>query len=234
MTDRRANILESGRAGALARAQRVASALFDRIARELIRPGITESRLAHEIIELGRREFGLHTHWHKRIVRAGANTLAIYSDNPPDLVIGEDDLVFIDLGPVFEAWEADFGRTYVLGSDPVKQRLCADVERAFDIGKRHFQQNPGITGAELFAFLKAQARRDGWEFGGVIAGHWVGEFPHKDIPEYPRDGIADDQHQVPMRGLDSRGREQHWILEIHYVDRARRVGAFREQLLTVD
>lgn len=233
MDPRPANPAESERADALAQAQHVASAFFERIARELIRPGISESQLAHRIVEMGRREFGLHTHWHKRIVRAGPNTLAIYSDNPPDLVIGEDDLVFIDLGPVFEAWEADFGRTYVLGSDPLKHRLCADVDRAFEIGKRHFQSNPDITGAELFAFLKAQARRDGWAFGGIIAGHWVGEFPHKDIPEYPRDGIADEKHHLPMRGRDSRGREQHWILEIHYVDRARRIGAFREELLTL-
>lgn len=224
---------EAERAARLLRAQQVASDFFDQIARDLIRPGVTESRLAHEIIELGRREFGLQTHWHKRIVRAGPNTLAIYNENPPEVVIGEDDLVFVDLGPVFEAWEADFGRTFVLGDDPLKHRLRDDCLRAFDIGKRHFQAHPAMTGAELFAFLKEQARRDGWEFGGIIAGHWVGEFPHKDIPEYPRDGIADQNHHVPMRGRDSRGCEQHWILEIHYVDRARGIGAFCEELLTV-
>ena len=70
--------------------------------------------LTRDIAELGRREFGIERNWHKRIVRAGPNTLAPYDDNPPDLLIGEDDILFLDLGPVFEAWEADFGRTYVL------------------------------------------------------------------------------------------------------------------------
>jgi Xaa-Pro dipeptidase len=32
-------------------------------------------------------------------------------------VIGDDDIVFCDFGPVSEEWEADFGRTFVLGSD---------------------------------------------------------------------------------------------------------------------
>jgi Xaa-Pro aminopeptidase len=227
------SIDETERANRLLRAQAVARHFFDRIAAELIRPGVTESHLAHEIIALGRREFGLQTHWHKRIVRAGINTLAVYNENPPEVVIGEDDLVFVDLGPVFEDWEADFGRTFVLGDDPLKHRLCDQVLRAFNTGKRHFQAHPDITGAALFDFLRAQARRDGWEFGGIIAGHWVGEFPHKGIPEYPKEGIADAHHHRPMRALDSRGREQHWILEIHYVDRARCIGAFCEELLTL-
>jgi hypothetical protein len=38
-------------------------------------------------------------------------------------------------GPVFDAWEADFGRTYALGSDPHKQRLIADLAGVFARGK---------------------------------------------------------------------------------------------------
>lgn len=224
---------EADRVAGLMQAQRVAAGFFDRIAQDLIRPGITESRLAHQIIELGRREFGLQTHWHKRIVRAGANTLAVYNENPPDRAIGEDDLVFIDLGPVFEAWEADFGRTYVLGSDPLKRRLCEDVVRAFADGVRYFQAHPDITGAELFAYLKTLAREYGWECGGIIAAHWVGEFPHKTWPDYPSAGIANEHHHLPMHGQDARGRQQHWILEIHFVDRVRQIGAFHEELLTI-
>jgi len=59
--------------------------------------------------------YGITTYWHKRIVRAGKNTFLPYADNPPDLFIGDDDILFVDLGPVFEQWEADFGRTFVIG-----------------------------------------------------------------------------------------------------------------------
>jgi hypothetical protein len=34
--------------------------------------------------------------------RGGRNTLAPFDENPPDLIVGEDDIVFLDLGPVFE------------------------------------------------------------------------------------------------------------------------------------
>jgi hypothetical protein len=36
-----------------------------------------------------------------------------------------------------------------------------------------------------------------------------------------------------MRSLDNKGQEQHWILEIHFVDRERQSGGFYEELLTV-
>ncbi|KAG5956298.1 hypothetical protein E4U58_006675, partial [Claviceps cyperi] len=42
---------------------------------------------------------------------------------PPDRMIEEDDILIVDLGPVFEAWEADFGRTFVLGSDAGRLKL---------------------------------------------------------------------------------------------------------------
>jgi Xaa-Pro aminopeptidase len=74
----------------------------------------------HSIRELAAELLGVERHWHKRVVRAGPNTLEPYAENPPDRILADDDIVFLDVGPVFEQWEADFGRTYVLGDDPVK------------------------------------------------------------------------------------------------------------------
>ncbi|MDR3415211.1 MAG: M24 family metallopeptidase [Nevskia sp.] len=224
---------ESRRAAALLDAQRKAAALFERISRELIRPGITEARLTREIAELGRREFGIERNWHKRVVRAGLNTLSPYDENPPDLCIGEDDIVFVDLGPVFEDWEADFGRTYVLGDDPDKHRLCRDISAAFAEGKRYFQESPDITGSELYRYAQQLAAQGGWEYGGPIAGHLVGEFPHKSMPLDRATCYADAGNHTPMRGLDPLGRARHWILEIHFVDRRRGIGGFYEELLTI-
>jgi Xaa-Pro dipeptidase len=36
-----------------------------------------------------------------------------------------------------------------------------------------------------------------------------------------------------MRSLDDDAHVRQWILEIHFVDRARRIGGFYEELLTV-
>jgi|ERR1700690_1854139 hypothetical protein len=39
---------------------------------------------------------------------------------------------------------------------------------------------------------------------------------------------------VCLREPDADGRQRHWILEIHFIDRQRRIGGFFEELLTVD
>src|ERR1700761_1734157 len=75
--------------------------------RGLIVPGKTEKELNDEVVELARKQFGIEKFWHKKIVRAGANTMQPYSGDPPDLVIQQDDLVILDFGPIFDGWEAD-------------------------------------------------------------------------------------------------------------------------------
>jgi hypothetical protein len=60
--------------------------------------------------------------------------------------------VFFDFGPVFEDWEADLGRTYVLGNDPIKARIRQDIEEAWHVAKAHFMATPDITGAALYRF----------------------------------------------------------------------------------
>jgi Xaa-Pro dipeptidase len=50
--------------------------------------------------------------------------------------------------------------------------------RQFEKVKRHFEANPAITGAQLYAFACASAKVAGWKFGGKITGHIVAEFPH--------------------------------------------------------
>src|SRR5262245_2905846 len=130
---------ETLRIAELRKAQNRASELFKEIeTRKLIRPGVTERALNEEIFSLAKESFGTTTHWHKRIVRAGPNTLLPYDENPPERTIEADDILFLDLGPVFEQWEADFGRTFVLGSDPRKLKLRDDSVRAFALGKKYF------------------------------------------------------------------------------------------------
>ena len=227
--------LEQQRVTELRIAQTNAERLFREIeARGLIRPGITESRLNEDIYELAKEMYGITTYWHKHIVRAGRNTLAPYAENPPDLTIGEDDILFLDLGPVFENWEADFGRTFVIGSDPRKLKLRDDVGAAFAQGKRYFQQTPGITASQFFAYVVSLAHKSGWEFGGQIAGHLIGQFPHERIAGDKVTLYVHPDSHLPMRSAGEKGQKRHWILEIHFVDRERQIGGFFEELLTVD
>jgi Xaa-Pro dipeptidase len=226
--------LEQRRAKELLEAQTKAETLFHEIgARGLIRAGITETCLNGEIYALANELYGITKYWHKRIVRAGKNTLLPYDENPPDLTLGEDDILFLDVGPVFEEWEADFGRTFVLGSDPLKHKLRHDVGQAFADGKKFFNESPNLTGSEFFSYIVSLAERSGWEFGGRIAGHLIGQFPHEKIADDKVTLYVHPKSHLPMRSVDERGQMRHWILEIHFVDREHEIGGFFEELLTV-
>jgi Xaa-Pro dipeptidase len=225
---------EETRAAELLEAQSKAVQLFNQIeARELIRPGITEKDLNADIYALAKDMYGINTYWHKRIVRAGSNTLLPYAENPPDLTLGTDDILFLDLGPVFEQWEADFDRTFVLGSDPLKYKIQQDVGHAFAQGTRYFNETPDITSSELFSYARSMAEEFGWEFGGPIAGHLIGQFPHERIAGDKVTLYVHPDSHLPMRSVDEKGQKRHWILEIHFVDREHRIGGFYEELLSV-
>jgi Xaa-Pro dipeptidase len=225
---------EEAIAAGLVDAQEKAQKLFDEVeAQRLIRPGVAETEINESIYALAGKMYGISRYWHKRIVRAGRNTLAPYDENPPDLTVTEDDIVFLDLGPVFEEWEADFGRTFVVGSDPLKRQLCRDIEQGFAKGKKHFHEHPDITAAELYEFAKRLAEDAGWEYGGPIAGHLIGVFPHEKIAGDKISLYVHPKNHLRMRTPDAEGRKRHWILEIHFVDRVREIGGFYEELLTI-
>lgn len=226
--------IEQRRSAALADAQAKAAALFAEIERQgLLRPGASETAISKDIFRLSRDKFNAGRHWHKRVIRAGINSTLPYQAEPPERVLEADDIVYVDLGPIFEEWEADFGRTFVIGNDPGKQQIARAAEAGFQEGKAYFKSKPDITGAELHRKATEIAARGGWDFGNSHAGHTVGEFPHEKI-----DGdritlyIHPENHQ-PLRSLNAEGKQRHWILEIHLVDKGKRYGAFFEELLTV-
>jgi len=219
---------------ALAAAQRKAENLFAAITQSgLIRPGILESELSDQIHELARRQFGVRRHWHKRVVRCGPNTLLGYYDPTPDRRLGDDDVVYLDLGPLFEEWEADYGRTYVLGQDPLKHKLVADIQSAFARGKQHYNENPELTAGGLYDYVCELATEAGWEFGAATAGHLIGHFPHETSTAVPKPFSIRHGNPQSLREPDASGNPRHWILEIHFVDRARQFGGFCEELLTI-
>jgi Xaa-Pro aminopeptidase len=172
---------ENIRVARLLDAQAKAAEMFGVVEeRGLIASGVREVQASNAIRDLAAEMFGVDRYWHKRIVRAGPNTLEPYRHNPPVRLIGDDDIAFCDFGPIFEAWEADFGRTFVLGSDPVKARLRDVLPVVWDAGRDFFETHPHVTGEQLFAYVSEVAEQAGWEFGGPIAGHLIGQVPARE------------------------------------------------------
>jgi len=183
-----------------------------------VRPGIRESEakaIAHEVLV----ELGHDRRWHPNIVRIGANTRLVWKEpSPDDAVLGEHDLFFVDLGPVFDGHEGDAGTTFVVGDDADMHACaaaCRDLWGRVAAVWRELQP----TGRELYAFAKREALAMGWEFHHDVKGHRVGDFPHA-IHQTPTLGSIG---HVPGEGL--------WILEIQIRHPSKPFGAFHEDLL---
>lgn len=217
----------------LIRAEIIALELFNEAeVRRLIVAGKDEETLNKEIFNLAKELFGIEKHWHKRIVRSGENTLHPYKENPPNKIIQEDDILFFDFGPIIENWEADLGRTYVLGNDPLKLKLKNDIEKAWHETKNWFDEQSELKASKLFEFAENKAKQYGWEFGGEIAGHLIGEFPHEKLEPGNYQLYVHPENHNNMFELDMNGQPRNWILEMHFVDRKNKIGGFYEQLLT--
>ncbi|MDP4664457.1 MAG: aminopeptidase P family protein [Salibacteraceae bacterium] len=213
-------------------AEQKAAQLFSEIeARGMISAGKTEKELNTDVYDLALEMFGISKYWHKRIVRAGKNTLAPYDENPPNLILQNDDIVFLDFGPVFDEWEADFGRTYVVGNDAKKHKLKQDIELAWKHCRDYFLTQTSITGAQYFDFAVKSAAKFGWEFGGPIAGHLIGHFPHERLDKEDKTNYIHPDNQVDMFAPDTEGNKREWILEIHFIDASAEIGGFFEQVL---
>ena len=225
---------ESKRRDELRKAQDKARALFeDIVSKGLIAAGRKEKEVERDIFALAKSKYGVKFHWHKRVVRAGPNSMTVYRIDPPDLTIGEDDIVYVDLGPVFGNWEADFGRSFIVGNNPLKLKLVDALPKMHAIGRAHFEREESLTGAELFEFMQKAAAADGWSFGGEIAGHIIGEFPHTRIPGEENTFVIAPENPMRLRDLDENGNIKHWILEVHLIDPSRSFGGFYEELITV-
>jgi Xaa-Pro aminopeptidase len=214
-------------------AEKTALQLFEAVKKNnLLAAGKSEEQLNREIADLALEKFGIKKHWHKKIVRSGINTLAIYNDNPPNQILQDDDILFIDYGPIVGGYEADLGRTYVIGNNTTKIKLKADVEKAWHEINEWYQEQTTLKASDLFDLVCQKASEYGWAFGGQIAGHIVGEYPH----EQPLDPLSMEldihpENHNDMFLPDSDGNKRHWILELHFIDKEKKIGGYFEQLL---
>ncbi len=200
--------------------------------RKIIIAGKTEEQINSEIYNLAFQLFGIEKYWHKRIVRAGKNTLKPYDANPPDLILQMDDIIFLDFGPIFEEWEADIGRTYVIGNDPLKHKLKADIELAWHEARDWFHKQTKLTGADFHQYIVDLAKQYGYSYGGQLAGHLIGHFPHERLEPKDYGLYVHPENPNDMFLPDINGNKRHWILEIHFINTEKQFGGFFEQLLT--
>lgn len=151
-------------------------------AAKILKPGITELKLAWEI-EAHMREHGSESLPFEVIAAAGPNA-ALPHARPSARPIRAGEPVVIDIGARAGGYASDLTRTLILGKPPAEFRKVYDLvlkaQLAAEAGIR-----PGMTGAEADALARAVIAEAGYgaRFGHGL-GHGVGLATH----EAPRVG----------------------------------------------
>ncbi|OWQ49124.1 hypothetical protein CDL60_01905 [Roseateles noduli] len=183
----------------------------------LLRPGMSSAE-AHALADERLRAMGSQRNWHPTIVRFGEDTTCTSRETgDPTRRLREDDIVFIDIGPVWDGYEGDYGDTFVFGDDEAHLR-CAEAARAVFTEARAAWVT-GASGVDLYALAETAAQRHGCTLVREMAGHRVSDFPHA---LYGRHKLAQAGF-APGDGL--------WVLEIQVRDQVRPIGAFFEDVL---
>jgi methionyl aminopeptidase len=160
--------------------------------------------------------------WHRIIVRCGSNTTKDFRErSEPGVILHENDIFFVDIGPICGDLEGDAGATFVLGSDPVHLKAKGDVREIWEIVRAKWLAEQ-ISGAELYEFALGVTEDLGWKLNMDLSGHRLSEYPHS--AHY--DGALADVGFKPSPNL--------WVLEIAIAHPDMTFGAFYEDLLLED
>jgi Xaa-Pro aminopeptidase len=174
---------------------------------------------ANEIAIATLQEMGTQQGWHKPYVRFGANTIKTFgAPSNPGVRLGEDDIYFIDIGPVWDKYEGDGGDTYVTGSNPELKRCAEDVKHIFQL-VAHRWKTEQCTGEALYQFAEQTAKERGWSLNQDLGGHRLGDFPH------------DVHYESPLAKVPFCPSPKLWVLEIQIRHPEKLFGAFYEDLL---
>ena len=197
-------------------ASELAFKLLDEISL-IIKPGISESEARAKTKKIYEKN-GIKKSWHNPYVYFGTNTILTFKDKPKEeKILNDEDIAYIDIGPIIDDIEGDAGHTLVFGNNLLYKELKFQSERIFNLGIDYWKKNKP-TGIELYSYIKKLTEDVGFIFNLNPAGHLIGSFPHKGWKE----GLNKYPH-CPEAG--------YWILEIQIRHPEKSCGAFYEKVL---
>lgn len=186
-----------------------------------IKPGLSEEK-AKVIARQTLASLEMRRGWHHIIVRCGSNTTKDFMErSKPGVILQDNDIFFIDIGPVYGDYEGDAGDTFVFGDNSLHHQAKRDVRRIWEtVREKWFSDR--INGRELYEFAIKTTEDLGWKLNMDLSGHRLSDYPHS--AHY--DGPLAEVGFTPNPNL--------WVLEIAIAHPDGSFGAFYEDLLLED
>jgi Xaa-Pro aminopeptidase len=174
---------------------------------------------ANKMVIATLQELGATKAFHKPYIRFGSNTTKTFgADSDPGIRLGEDDIFFIDVGPVWEEYEGDAGDTFVTGSNPELKRCAHDAKLIFNAVAQKWKAEKA-TGVELYHHAEQMAKDLGWVLNLDLGGHRLGDYS------------SAEHYEGPLSEISFHPSPNFWMVEIHIRHPEKQFGAFYEDLL---
>jgi len=186
----------------------------------LIEPGMQEED-AHAIYKELCKKYPVEKQWHPAKLRFGPNTLKEFKEPSDPYVLQEEDIFYVDIGPVIEGHEADYGESFAIGNQYEYKQIVAASKTVFDEVSNYWRETKAF-GPELYRFAQERAKFHGHNLHLTSDGHRIGDFPHH---VFFRGGLLETKEMLIPDA---------WILEIQLAHPSGKFGAFFEDLLTFD
>ncbi|WP_294734258.1 M24 family metallopeptidase [uncultured Pseudomonas sp.] len=182
-----------------------------------LKVGMTTAQALHMASQTLQDMGASHT-WHPTYIRFGDDTVRTPRQGV-DLLreLRATDIAVVDLGPVWDGYEGDYGDTFVFGGHPLHEACVTALHQVFDETRDAWHR--GLTGRQLYDFAEHSAFAKGWRLERNLAGHRIADFPHA---LFGQDKLAEVEI-VPS--------EMVWVLEIQLCHPTLPIGAFFEDIL---
>lgn len=172
-----------------------------------------------ELIDKVLKKHGTDRKWHPNKFRIGKNTVKPFREkSQEEVILQKNDIFFIDIGPIFDDHEGDFGKTFVFGESSEYERVIKACEYVFQKTAMAYKSS-GLTGAELYDHAAEVTNELGYSLNLKMSGHRLGDFPHSLYFK----GKLGDVAIAPKENL--------WVLEILIRHPQKDYGAFYEDLI---
>jgi methionyl aminopeptidase len=168
--------------------------VLDLIGRE-IRAGMTTKdidKLAYEyIMSCGAYPSFLGYSGYPASICASIDQTVVHGIPSNDVVIREGQIVSIDVGVVYNGWQGDAARTFMIGEvSPLKKKLVQVTEECFFKAIENLKDGSPL--GDIGHAVQTHAESNGFSVVRALVGHGIGKEMHEDpsVPNYGKKGTG--------------------------------------------
>ena len=160
-------------------------------AKSLIKPNIStlelDKLIEKYIIDKGAIPSFLNYEGFPASICASVNSVVVHGIPSKDVVLKEGDIVSIDVGVIYDGYNGDAARTFVVGNvSKACEKLIRVTEECFFEGIKKLKV--GAKLGEMSFTIQNHAERHGFSVVRELVGHGIGKNMHE-APEVPNYGL---------------------------------------------